>query len=71
MDMTDIMNHVREELREQPDINFSEIYFRTVEHGVSSADVRDALVEMLSRNEIRIEDGKWRLASSVERRKSA
>jgi hypothetical protein len=71
MDMTDVMNHVREELREQPEINFSEIYFRTVEHGVSSAEVRGALVEMLNRNEIRIKDGKWRLASSVERRKSA
>ena len=71
MDMTNVMNHVREELREQPDINFSEIYFRSVERGVSSAEVRGALVEMLNRNEIRIKDGKWRLASSGERRKSA
>jgi hypothetical protein len=33
--------------------------------------VRGALVEMLNRNEIRIKDGKWKFASSVERRKSA
>jgi hypothetical protein len=71
MDIKDVVSHIREELREQPDINFSEIYFRTVEHGVSSADVRAALVEMLNQDEIRIKDGKWRLATRVERRKSA
>jgi hypothetical protein len=77
MDTKDVMNYVREELREQPDLRFSEIYFRTViyfrtiGHRVSSADVGDALVEMSDRNEIRIKDGKWSLVSSVERRKSA
>jgi hypothetical protein len=71
MDMKDVMKHVREGLREQPDSHFSEIYFRTVERGASNANVRDALAEILKRDEVRIKDGKWRLITRVERRKSA
>jgi hypothetical protein len=77
MDMKDVMNYIREELREQPDLQFSEIYirtviyFRTIEHRVASADVGNALIEMSNRNEIRVKDAKWRLAPGVERRKSA
>jgi hypothetical protein len=33
MDMKDVMNHIREDLREQPDSHFSEIHFRTVKRG--------------------------------------
>jgi hypothetical protein len=71
MDLKDVMNHVREDLREQPDSHFSEIYLRTVEHGAKSADVFEALTEMLKRDEVRIKDCKWRLIAPVERRKSA
>jgi hypothetical protein len=71
MDMKDVMNHVREELREQPDSYFAEICFRTVEHGANCGDVFEALTEMLRKNEVRIKDGKWRLIAPVERRKSA
>jgi hypothetical protein len=71
MEMKDVLNHVREELREQPDSHFSEIYFRTVKHGASIMEVREALVEILKRDEVRIKDGKWRLIAPVERRRSA
>jgi hypothetical protein len=71
MDMKDVMNNVREELREQPDSHFSEIYFRTVERGASGANVREALTEMLKRDEVRIKDGKWRLIAPVERRRAS
>jgi hypothetical protein len=71
MDMKDVMNHIRKELREQPGSRFSEIYLRTVEHGASGANVREALTEMLKRDEIRINEGQWRLIAPVERRKSA
>jgi hypothetical protein len=71
MDMKDVLNHVREELRERPDSHFAEIYFRTVQHGVSGNEVREALVEILKRDEVRIKDGKWRLIAPVERRRSA
>ena len=71
MDLKDVMSHVREDLREQPDSLVSEIYFRAVEHGANSADVFEALTEMLKRDEVRIKDCKWRLIAPVERRKSA
>jgi plasmid stability protein len=71
MDMKDVMNHARTELREQPDSHFAEIYLRTVKHGASSAEVREALTEILKRDEVRIKDGKWRLVAPFERRRSA
>ena len=71
MDMKDVMNQVRKELREQPGSRFSEIYLRTVERGASGANVREALTEMLKRDEVRINEGKWRLIAPMERRKSA
>ena len=71
MDMKDVRNSVREELREQPDSHFSGIYFRSVKRGASGANVREALTEMLKRDEVRIKDGKWRLIAPVERRRSA
>jgi plasmid stability protein len=71
MDMKEIMEKVRADLRKLPNSRFSEVYIRTVEHGASSVEVREALTEMLKRDEVRIEDGKWRLIAPVERRKSA
>jgi len=71
MDMKDVMNQVREELRKQPDSHFSEVYLRTVEQGARGTEVRAALYEMLERDEVRIIGGKWRLIAPVERRKSA
>jgi hypothetical protein len=71
MDRKDILNHVREELRAQPDSRFSEIYLRTIKHGASYTEVHEALTEILKRDEVRINDGKWRLIAPVERRRSA
>jgi len=71
MDMKDVMNQVREELRKQPDSHFSEVYIRTVEHGARGTDVRVALYEMLKRDEVRVKEGKFRMIAPVERRKSA
>ena len=71
MEMKDVLNHVRQDLREQPDSHFSEIYLRTVEHGASGTEVSEALTEILKRDEVRIKDGKWRLIAPVERRRSA
>lgn len=71
MDMKDVLNHVRQELRERPDSHFPEIYLRTLKHGASGIEVRKALAEILKRDEVRIDDGKWRLIAPVERRRSA
>jgi hypothetical protein len=71
MDMKDVMNHIREELRKQPDSHFSEIYFKAVQYGASSSNAHEALTEMLKRDEVRIKEGKWRLIAPIERRKSA
>jgi len=59
MDMKEVMDHVRGELRERPDSHFSEVYFRILERGASSTNVHTALYEMLKRDEVRIKDGKW------------
>jgi hypothetical protein len=69
MEMKDVMNYVREDLREQPDSHFAGIYLRTVKHGASGAKVRQAITEILTRDEVRIKDGKWRLIAAVERPK--
>jgi hypothetical protein len=71
MDMRDVMNYVREGLREQPDSHFAEIYFKTVKHGASGAEVWQATTELLNRDEVRIKDGKWRLIAAVGRRRAA
>jgi hypothetical protein len=71
MEMKDVLNHVRAELREHPDSHFSEIFFRTVKYGASTSEVSEALTEILKRDEVRIKDGKWRMIAAVERRKSA
>jgi hypothetical protein len=71
MDMKDVMNQVREDIRKQPGSHFSDVYLRTVERGASGGDVRAALYEMLKRDEVRIKDGKFRMIAPVERRRSA
>ena len=71
MDTKELMKNIRADLRERPNSHFSEIYFRSVEHGASSTTVREALTEMLQREEVTTRDGKWRLSAPVERRKSA
>ena len=71
MDMKEVLEHVRGELRKRPDSHFSEVYFRSLNCGATSTDVRTALYEMLKRDEVRIKDGKWRMIAPVERRKSA
>jgi hypothetical protein len=71
MDMKDVLNHVRIDLREKPDSHFSEICFRTLKHGASGSEVGAALTEILKRDEVRIIDGKWRLIAPVARRRSA
>jgi hypothetical protein len=71
MDMKEVMEHVRGDLRERPDSHFSEVYFRTLKRGATSTEVHTALYEMLKRDEVRIKDGKWRMIARVERRKSA
>jgi hypothetical protein len=70
MDKKDVLNLVREELRERPDNHFAEIYLRTVRHGASGAEVSEALTEILKRDEVRVSDRKWRLIAPVERRRS-
>jgi hypothetical protein len=66
----DVLNHVREGLRERPDSHFAEIYLRTVKQRAGT-EVNEALTEILKRDEVRIKDGKWRLIAPVERRRSA
>ena len=71
MDIKELMENIRADLRDRPNSHFSEIYVRSVERGASGAMVRRALSGMLERDEIRVEDGKWRMSAPVERRKSA
>jgi hypothetical protein len=71
MDMKEVMEHVRVDLRERPDSHFSEVYLRILKRGASSTDVHTALYEMLKRDEVRIKEGKWRMAASADRRRAS
>jgi hypothetical protein len=71
MDMKEVMEHVRRDLRARPDSHFSEIYFRLTECKVSHSDVHTALYEMLKRDEVVTTIGKWRLATPATTTKSA
>jgi hypothetical protein len=71
MDMKEVMEHVRGELRKRPDSHFSEVYLRILECGASSTNVHNALYEMLKRDEVKVKLGKWRLAAPVERRRAS
>jgi hypothetical protein len=66
MDMKEVLEQVRGDLRKRPDSHFSEVYFRIRERGASSTDIHAALYEMLKRDEVVTTSGKWRLA--VDRR---
>jgi hypothetical protein len=71
VDMKEVLEHVRGDLRARPDSHFSEIYLRLTERKVGSSDVHTALYEMLKRDEVKIKAGKWRLAASAERRRAS
>jgi hypothetical protein len=61
MDMKEILDRVRADLEKRPDSHFSEVYFRVTENKVSSNEVRNALYELLKRDEVATTNGKWRL----------
>jgi hypothetical protein len=71
MDMKKMIEEVRADLRQRPDSHFSEVYFRTAGHGASSAEIHNALYELLKRDEVRVKDGKLRLVAPVERRRAS
>ena len=71
MDMKQVLEHVRGDLRERPDSHFSEVYLRILNRGTSGADVRTALYEILERDEVKFKTGKWRLVALVQRRRAS
>ena len=71
MDMKEVMERVRADLREHPHSRFSEVYFRMLEGGARNTDVRTALYEMLKRDEVHVKQGRWRLVAPVEQRRAS
>jgi hypothetical protein len=71
MDVKQVLELVRGDLRERPDSRFSEVYLRILDRGTSGADVRTALYEMLKRDEVKFKAGKWRLVALVQRRRAS
>jgi hypothetical protein len=71
MDMKEVMQHVRTDLRARPDSHFSEVYLRILKRGASSTNVHTALYEMLKRDEVKIKEGRWRLVAPIERRRAS
>jgi len=71
MDMKQVLEHVRGDLRERPDSHFSEVYLRILKRGTSGADVRTAFYEMLKRDEVKIKEGEWRLVALVQQRRAS
>jgi hypothetical protein len=61
MDMKELMEKVRADLRERPKSHFSEVYFRVTADKATSTEVHNALYELLRRDEVAITNGKWRL----------
>jgi hypothetical protein len=61
MDMKEILEKVRIDLRERPNSHFSEVYFRLTESKVTTTEVHNALYELLKRDEVATKGGKWRL----------
>jgi hypothetical protein len=68
MDMKEIMEKVRADLRERPNSHFSDVYFRVTGNKVTSTELHNALYELLKRDEIATTGGKWRL---LEQRRKA
>jgi hypothetical protein len=71
MDMKEVIEQLRGDLRERPDSHFSEVQFRILKRGASTTDFHAALYEMLKRDEVKIKGGRWRLAAPVERRRAS
>jgi len=67
MGRKELMNKIRADLRERPNSHFSEIYVRVTANKIGSAEVHNALYELLKRDEISPRGGKWSLLE--ERRK--
>ena len=61
MDMKEIIEIVRADLRARPNSHFSEVYFRSLENRLTSTEVHNALYELLKRDEVATTYGKWRL----------
>ena len=70
MDMMEVIEYVRGDLRARPDSHFSEVYFRILKRGASSTEVHTALYEMLKRDEVKIKgaSGGWLLSCNDEGR---
>jgi hypothetical protein len=71
MDMKEVMEQVRKDLRARADSQFSEVYFRLTENKVTSTEIHNALYELLRRNEVVTTGGKWRLTAPEERRRAS
>jgi hypothetical protein len=69
MDMKEVMERVRADIRERPNSHSSEIYFRVIESKVTNTEVHNALYELLKRDEVATTNGKWRLLK--ERKKAS
>lgn len=69
MDMKEVMERIRADIRDRPNSHSSEIYFRVIESRVTSTEVHSALYELLKRDEIATTNGKWRLLK--ERKKAS
>ncbi|HXM11821.1 MAG TPA: hypothetical protein VN946_17855 [Terriglobales bacterium] len=65
MDMKEILDRVRADLQTRPNSHFSEVYFRVTKNKVSSTEVRNALYELLKRDEVATTNGKWRLLAET------
>jgi hypothetical protein len=65
MDMKEILDRVRADLQKRPNSHFSEVYFRVTKNKVSSTEVRNALYELLKRDEVATTNGKWRLLAET------
>jgi hypothetical protein len=69
MDMKEVMERVRADIRERPNSHSSEICYRVIESKVTSTQVHNALYELLKRDEVATTNGKWRLLK--ERKKAS
>jgi hypothetical protein len=69
MDMKEVMERVRADIRERPNSHSSEIYFRVIESKVTNTEAHNALYELLKRDEVATTNGKWRLLK--ERKKAS
>jgi hypothetical protein len=59
MNMKEIMEKVKTDLRGRPDSHFSDVYARLTENKVTSTEVHNAFYELLKRGEVTSTNGKW------------